>query len=102
LVVALAGACVADVKSVTGIVTAVDSTSVGSVNQVTVRTADGQTFQFDVGKLDVNNGLPAAHLREHLSSGLPIVVEYVVEGGRYVALRYNDAATPAPSAAPSG
>jgi hypothetical protein len=39
----------------------------------------------------VNNGLPAAHLREHLSSGAPIVVQYVVEGGQNVSLRYNDA-----------
>jgi hypothetical protein len=94
LVIAFAGACVADVKSVTGIVTAVDSTSVGSVNTVTVRTAEGQTFQFDVARLDVNNGLPAAHLREHLASGIPIVVEYVIDSGRYVALRYNDASAP--------
>jgi len=43
-------------------------------------------------RLDVDNGLPAAHLRAHLASGAPIVVEYVVENGHNAALRYNDAA----------
>ena len=78
----------------TGIVVSVDSQSVGSVAAVTVRANDGTVIQFDVGRLDVNNGLPAAHLREHLASGLPITVEYVIEGDRYIALRYNDAAPP--------
>jgi len=58
---------------------------------VAVRTADGNVLQFEVDRLDVNNGLPPQHLREHLATGIPIVVEYVVEGERNVALRYNDA-----------
>ena len=64
-----------------------------------VRTADGNVLQFEVDRLDVNNGLPPQHLREHLATGIPIVVEYVVEGERNVALRYNDA--PGASASPS-
>ena len=86
-----AAACAAPIRSATGIVVAVDSASIGSVDAVTVRTADGQTLQFDVERLDMNNGLPAQHLREHLATGVPIVVEYVVEGDTNVALRYNDA-----------
>jgi hypothetical protein len=86
---------------VTGIVIAVDSSSIGSVDQVGVRTAAGTVLQFDVERLDINNGLPPQHLREHLATGIPIVVEYVVEGERNVALRYNDAPTPAPSSTAS-
>ena len=78
---------------------AVDSSSVGSVDQVSVRTSDGDVLQFDVDRLDINNGLPPQHLREHLATGIPIVVEYVVEGERNVALRYNDA--PSASGSPS-
>ncbi len=70
---------------------------------VTVRRSEGQVVTFDVGRLDLNNGLPGAHLREHLASGAPIVAEYIVDGNRNVLLRYNDAqvASPSPSAAPS-
>jgi hypothetical protein len=73
------------------------------VTAVTVRSSDGQVLTFDVGRLDLNNGLPAAHLREHLASGAPIVAEYIVDAGRNVLLRYNDApvASPSSSAAPS-
>jgi len=78
-------------------VVAVDSTSIGNVDQAAIRESDGNVLQFNVERLDVNNGLPAVHLREHLSSGIPVIVEYIVEGGQNVALRYNDAATPAPS-----
>jgi hypothetical protein len=95
------GACAAPIQTVTGIVVAVDGSSVGSVDQVSVRTAEGNVMQFDVDRLDINNGLPPQHLHEHLATGIPIVVEYVVEGERRVALRYNDAPTPAPSTAAS-
>ena len=80
---------------------AVDSSSIGSVDQAAIREADGTTLQFNVERLDINNGSPAVHLREHLSSGIPVVVEYIVEGDQNVALRYNDAPTPAPSGATS-
>ena len=76
---------------------AVDSTSIGNVDQAAIRESDGNVLQFNVERLDVNNGLPAVHLREHLASGIPVMVEYILEGGENVALRYNDAATPAPS-----
>jgi hypothetical protein len=91
LLAAALGACAAPVQTATGVVVAVDSPSIGRVDEVTVRTDDGQVVRFDVRRLDINNGLPAQHLNEHLASGIPIVVEYVVEGGRNVALRYNDA-----------
>jgi hypothetical protein len=95
-------ACAPSERSLTGIVVTVDGNGPASVNAVTVRSSEGQVLTFDVGRLDLNNGLPAAHLREHLASGAPIVVEYVVEGDRNVLLRYNDAptASPSPSSSP--
>ena len=76
---------------------AVESQSIGSVDLAAIRESDGTVLQFNVERLDINNGLPAVHLREHLARGIPVVMEYIVEGGENVALRYNDAATPAPS-----
>jgi hypothetical protein len=99
--VALVGACAAPIQTATGIVVAVNSSSIGSVDQAAIREPDGTTLQFNVRRLDINNGLPAVHLREHLASGIPVVVEYVVEGNQNVALRYNDAPTPAPTGAAS-
>lgn len=86
----LASACTAE-QRFSGIVVAVDGTGPASVDAVTVRSSDGRQLTFEVGRLDLANGLPAAHLREHLVSSAPIVIDYVVEGGRNVALRYNDA-----------
>ena len=91
-------ACAPQVMSLTGIVVAVEGSGPASVDSVTIRQNDGTVLQFDVGRLDLNNGRPAAHLREHLATGVPIVLEYVVEGGRNVALRYDDA--PAPTGSP--
>lgn len=92
----LAG-CVPATRTSIGIVVAVDGSGPASVDSVTVRQYDGLVLQFDVERLDVSNGLPAAHLREHLATGVPIVVEYVVENGRNVALRYNDGLPPSPT-----
>ena len=78
----------------TGIVTAATGPNSASVTDFTLRTYDGQTLQFKVGVLDVNNGLPAPHLREHLVSGLPIFVTYHVDNGANVATRYIDAPVP--------
>ena len=76
----------------------VDGIGPASVDAVTVRTNDGAVLLFEVGRLDIANGLPAAHLREHLATGAPIVIEYTEENGRNIALRYNDA--PAVSSSP--
>src|SRR5262249_3162707 len=91
--VALVGACAAPIKTATGIVVAVNSSTIGSVQEASVRESDGTTLKFNVQRLDINNGLPAQHLREHLATGIPVVVEYIVEGDQNVALRYNDAPT---------
>lgn len=93
--VVLAAGCGPAERSLIGIVVAVEGTGPASVDTVTVRSNDGEQLTLAIERLDLSNGLPAAHLREHLASGAPIVAEYIVEGGRNVLLRYNDA--PAPS-----
>ncbi len=98
LVATISSACLTQYGA-TGIVISATGPDVASVTDFTLRTYDGQTLQFKVGVLDVNNGLPAPHLREHLVSGLPILVTYHVDNGVNVATRYID--TIAPSAAPT-
>jgi hypothetical protein len=77
---------------VTGVVLAVEGDGPASVTAFTLRTAEGELFEFDIERLDVSDGgKPAPHLREHQLDGAPISVEYRVEGDRNVALRYRDA-----------
>ncbi|HWH24884.1 MAG TPA: hypothetical protein VNW68_08345 [Candidatus Limnocylindria bacterium] len=83
------------VESATGIVVAVEGEGAANVSGFTLRTADGQTIDFVLDRLDLSRGgKPAPHLREHLVDGAPITVEYRVlrslEGN--LALRYTDAA----------
>jgi hypothetical protein len=74
------------------VVLSADGPSAAQVDRFTLRTADGRQLVFRVGTLDVaNGGLPAPHLREHLVSGDPISVQYRVENGQNVAIRYVDA-----------
>jgi hypothetical protein len=76
-------------RQVTGVVIAADGPTAADVDTITLRTSDGQTLEFTIGTLNLNNGgLPAAHLREHLVSGEPITVFYY---GTEIN-RYTDAA----------
>jgi hypothetical protein len=79
--------------SATGVVIAVTGPNSADVDSFTLRTADGQVIEFTVGRLElIGGGLPAPHLREHLVSGVPITVDYSVENGQNLAIRYVDAA----------
>lgn len=78
-------------QRVTGIVIAADGPDSATVDTFTLRTADGRLVNFNVGTLDVANGLPAPHLREHLVNGEPITVTFQVQNGVNVATRYVDA-----------
>ena len=95
----IASGCLITQYGATGIVIAATGPNVASVTDFTLRTNYGETIPFKVGVLDVNNGLPAPHLREHLQSGIPIFVTYHVENGVNIATRYIDALTP-PTASP--
>lgn len=80
-------------STVTGVVIAADGPSAAEVDRFTVRSGDGEVIEFVVGTLEMTNGgLPAPHLREHLVSGEPIAVDYRLEDGQNVAIRYVDAA----------
>ena len=76
---------------VTGVVLATEGSGPAAVDRFTLRTADGQVLTFLIDRLAVTGGgKPAPHLREHQLDGQPIEVEYKVEDGRHVALRYAD------------
>lgn len=78
-------------ESATGIVVAVGG-SVAEIDAFTLRTNDGLLIDFEVDQLALaGGGKPAPHLREHMTGGEPIVVEYSVQDGRNLALRYYDA-----------
>ena len=97
----LAGGPAATPQTITGIVISADGPNAADVQRFSLRTSDGQVINFTVGTLDVSNGLPAPHLREHMVNGEPITVTYHLENGASIATRYVDA-TPseAPSATP--
>ena len=79
-------------EQATGVVIGVEGSGPASVDRFTLRTAEGAVLIFDVERLEVTSGgKPAPHLREHQVDGHPIRVEYRVEAGRNVALRYTDA-----------
>jgi hypothetical protein len=75
----------------TGVVVAVEATSLTSVQGFSIRTTDGRTMDFRVGKLENGAVFPPGHLAEHRVSLVPIRVTYIDEGGRPVAIRIEDA-----------
>lgn len=93
----LSGACsptsspAATTVSATGLVIAATGPDASSVTNFTLRTNDGQTLQFVVGRLDVTNGgLASPHLREHMAGSTPTTVYYRVENGQNIAVKYTD------------
>jgi hypothetical protein len=75
----------------TGVVVAVDATSLTSVQGFSIKTTDGRTVDFRVGKLENGAVFPPGHLAEHRVTLVPIRVTYVDEGGGPVAVRIEDA-----------
>jgi hypothetical protein len=70
----------------------VEGPDVARVDRFTLRTADGELLEFAVRALSLSGGgKPAPHLREHQASGAPITVDYRLEDGERVAIRYYDA-----------
>jgi hypothetical protein len=78
-------------KVETGVVVAVEATSLTSVQGFSIKTGDGRTVDFQVGKLENGAVFPPGHLAEHRVSLVPIRVTYIDEGGRPVAIRIEDA-----------
>jgi len=75
----------------TGVVVAVQATSITSVQGFSIRTADGRTIDFRVGTLENATQFPAGHLAEHKVSLQPVRVTYIDDGSGPVAVRLDDA-----------
>lgn len=75
----------------TGIVVAVQATSLSDVQGFSIRTADGRTVDFRVGTIEDAATFAPGHLAEHKVSLVPIRVTYVDDGGSHLAVRLEDA-----------
>ena len=80
----------------TGVVIAVDSASLTDVQGFTIRTPDGRTVTFRLGRLENGAQFPPGHLGEHMATANPILVTYQDDGVDLVAVRLEDA-IPVPS-----
>ena len=75
----------------TGIVVAVQATSLSDVQGFSIRTTDGRTVDFKVGTIENATTFAPGHLAEHKVSLVPIRVTYLDEAGSHVAVRLEDA-----------
>ncbi len=90
LVAILLGACRAQPgpERVRGNVIAVQASSLARADAITVRTEDGRELTF---RVDPGGDMTPGHLREHMTLGQPVVVEYTrTPDGDLVAVRIED------------
>jgi hypothetical protein len=75
-----------------GLITDVQGSGPAAVDRFTLRTDDGRvlTLRVDPARLSADSFVPA-HLREHLASGVRVLVSYESEGDQLVATRLADA-----------
>ena len=84
--------CTAPTEQVRGLVVDVVGETPADVTRFSLRDGAGRVLTFEVGRLEVGgDAFPAAHLREHLTSGEPVEVTFRREGGQLVAVRLRDA-----------
>jgi hypothetical protein len=80
-----------EVLTVVGVVIAVDG-SLEGVDSFTLRLTDGSDATFTPDEDAQFDHGPISHLREHLASGEPVRVDYVVlDDGSYLAIGAGDA-----------
>ncbi|HEX5013121.1 MAG TPA: hypothetical protein VFV72_03100 [Candidatus Limnocylindrales bacterium] len=84
----------------TGVVIAVDAESLTNVKGFTIRTPDGRTVVFKLGRLENGSQFAPGHLNEHLATAVPVLVTYQDVNGERVVIRLEDAAPAAPSHSP--
>jgi hypothetical protein len=77
--------------TVVGVITHVDQQSLDAVSGLTLRTSDGQTLEFAVGKLENAAEFPPGHLATHQATAQPVRIWYRMEGSERVAYRIADA-----------
>jgi hypothetical protein len=82
----------------TGVVIAVDSTSLTNVKGFTIRTPDGRTVAFKLGQLENASQFAPGHLNEHIATAIPVLVTYQNKGGERVVVRLEDAQGASPRA----
>ena len=75
----------------TGVVVAVEATSLSDVQGFSIRTADGRTVDFRVGTIENATQFAPGHLAEHKVSLVPIRVTYVQTSDGLHAVRLEDA-----------
>ena len=80
-----------DRKVETGIVVAVQATSLTSVEGFSIRTADGRTLDFRITVLENAATFPPGHLAEHKVSLATVQVTFVADGAVNRAVRVEDA-----------
>jgi hypothetical protein len=86
---ALAGCSDGDEQVAEGVVIEVQG-DLTSVTTFTVRTDDGDVLVFRPAASATFHGGPLPHIRDHLTSGLPVVVFYEETDGGLVALSVED------------
>ena len=84
----------------TGVVIAVDSTSLTNVKGFTIRTPDGRTLAFKLGQLENASQFAPGHLNEHIATAIPVLVTYQDKDGERVVVRLEDAPGASPRATP--
>jgi len=74
----------------TGVVIAVQATSLTDVQGFSIRTSDGRTVDFRAGPIEDETTFPPGHLAEHKVSLSPVRVTYVDRDAAHVAVRLED------------
>jgi hypothetical protein len=75
----------------TGIVVAVQATSLSDVEGFTIRTTDGRTVDFRIVQLENASTFPPGHLATHKVNLVPVRVTYIDKDGSHEAVRIDDA-----------
>ncbi len=75
----------------TGIVVAVQATSLTNVEGFSIRTADGRTVAFRITSLENAATFPQGHLAEHKVSLAIVQVTFIADGAVNRAVRVEDA-----------
>ena len=92
VIAVVAGGCRTETLQEAGVVIAVDQASLSDVRGFTLRTKTGETLTFEVGAVSLaGGGFPANHLREHMATVSPVLVDYTDQDGQRIAIRLTDA-----------